>query len=82
MWLLIIYVLFVIIGAMVPLGIGYYVEIHFSSTMSLIVFRTLFFANFAISGVSLSRSWIRSPLKTSEPPRPAVGAPSGTTIER
>ena len=49
MWLLIIYVLFVIIGGMVSLAVGYYVEINFSSAMSLIVFLSLFFANFAIS---------------------------------
>jgi len=43
------YVVFVLIGAAVSIGIGYWVEIEFSSTASLIVFLALFFANFFVS---------------------------------
>ena len=50
---LILYVLFVTIGAMVSIGIGYFVEIEFSSTASLIVFLALFFANFAVSWLAV-----------------------------
>jgi hypothetical protein len=35
---LILYVVFVMIGALIATGIGYYVEIEFSSAASLIVF--------------------------------------------
>jgi hypothetical protein len=48
---LILYCLFVIIGALIAGGIGYYVEINVSSAASLIVFLALFFANFAISWI-------------------------------
>jgi hypothetical protein len=50
---LILYVLFVAIGATVSIGIGYFVEIEFSSTASLIVFLALFFANFAVSWLAV-----------------------------
>jgi hypothetical protein len=50
---LILYVLFVAIGALISIGIGYYVEIEFSSTASLIVFLALFFANFAVSWLAV-----------------------------
>jgi hypothetical protein len=50
---LILYVLFVTIGALISIGIGYYVEIEFSSTASLIVFLALFFANFAVSWLAV-----------------------------
>jgi hypothetical protein len=50
---LILYVLFVAIGATVSIGIGYFVEIEFSSTASLIVFLVLFFANFAVSWLAV-----------------------------
>ena len=43
---LILYVGFVILGAILAAGIGYYVEKHSSPTLSLIVFLSLFFANF------------------------------------
>jgi phosphate/sulfate permease len=43
---LILYVGFVIIGAIAAAGIGYYVEKHSTATISLIVFLSLFFANF------------------------------------
>jgi hypothetical protein len=36
---------------------GYYVEIEFSSTASLIVFLALFFANFAVSWLAVIWSW-------------------------
>ena len=49
---LIIYVCFVIAGAVVSAGIGYYVEKQTSSAISLIVFLTLFFANFVISWIA------------------------------
>jgi hypothetical protein len=49
MWGLIIYVTFVVIGAAVSALIGYYVEQRTSSGVGLIVFLSLFFANFVIS---------------------------------
>jgi hypothetical protein len=50
---LILYVIFVTIGALVAGVIGYYVEIEVSSTASLIVFLALFFANFAVSWIAV-----------------------------
>jgi hypothetical protein len=50
---LIMYVVFVIIGALIATGIGYWVEKEFSSTLSLIVFLALFFANFGISWLAV-----------------------------
>jgi hypothetical protein len=50
---LIMYVVFVIIGALVASGIGYWVEKEFSSTLSLIVFLAMFFANFAVSWIAV-----------------------------
>ncbi len=50
---LILYVLFVVTGALIAAGIGYYVEIHVSNTASLIVFLGLFFANFAVSWIAV-----------------------------
>jgi hypothetical protein len=50
---LILYVVFVAIGAVVSGGIGYYVERGFSSAASLIVFLTLFFANFVVSWLAV-----------------------------
>jgi hypothetical protein len=50
---LILYVIFVVIGASVSIGIGYFVEINVSSTASLIVFLALFFANFAVSWIAV-----------------------------
>jgi hypothetical protein len=50
---LILYVVFVIIGALIATGIGYWVEKEFSSTLSLVVFLALFFANFGISWIAL-----------------------------
>jgi hypothetical protein len=50
---LILYVIFVTIGALVAGVIGYYVEIEVSATASLVVFLALFFANFAVSWVAV-----------------------------
>jgi hypothetical protein len=50
---LILYVVFVAIGALVSVGIGYYIEKEVSSTASLIVFLALFFSNFAISWIAV-----------------------------
>jgi hypothetical protein len=50
---LILYVVFVITGALISTGIGYFVEIEVSSTASLIVFLALFFANFAVSWIAV-----------------------------
>ena len=50
---LILYVLFVIIGALVATGVGYWIEREFSSTLSLVVFLALFFANFAVSWIAV-----------------------------
>ena len=46
---LILYSVFITIGAVISAAIGYYVEINVSSAVSLVVFLALFFANFAIS---------------------------------
>ena len=51
MWLLIIYMVFVAIGGLISIAVGYYVESYYSSGLSLIVFLTLFFVNFAVSWV-------------------------------
>jgi len=50
---LILYVIFVVAGAVVAGIIGYYVEIEVSATASLIVFLALFFSNFAVSWVAV-----------------------------
>ena len=50
---LILYVVFVLIGAIVSIGVGYYVEKEISSTVSLVVFLTMFFANFAVSWIAV-----------------------------
>src|SRR5215469_809610 len=50
---LILYVAFVVIGALIATGIGYYVEIEFSSTAALFVFLALFFANFVVSWIAV-----------------------------
>jgi hypothetical protein len=48
---LILYVAFVVIGAFIATGIGLLIEREVSSAVSLIVFLTLFFANFVVSWV-------------------------------
>jgi hypothetical protein len=50
---LILYVAFVAIGDLIATGIGYYVEIEFSSAASLVVFLALFFANFVVSWIAV-----------------------------
>ncbi len=50
---LVLYVLFVTIGALIAGVIGYYTEIEVSPTASLVVFLALFFANFAVSWVAV-----------------------------
>jgi divalent metal cation (Fe/Co/Zn/Cd) transporter len=53
MKILILYVVFVLIGALIATGIGYYVQIEFSSAAGLIVFLALFFANFVVSWIAV-----------------------------
>jgi hypothetical protein len=50
---LLLYVVFVIIGGLISVGIGYYVEKEVSSTASLIVFLALFFSNFVVSWLAV-----------------------------
>jgi hypothetical protein len=50
---LILYVLFVLVGALISVGVGYYVEKEISSTASLVVFLAMFFANFAVSWIAV-----------------------------
>jgi hypothetical protein len=50
---LILYVAFVVIGALIAAGIGLLVEREVSSTASLIVFLALFFTNFAASWIAV-----------------------------
>ncbi len=50
---LILYVVFVLIGGAIAIGIGTFVEHEVSSTASLIVFLLLFFSNFAISWIGV-----------------------------
>lgn len=49
---LIIYVVFVLLGTALSVAIGYYVEREISSAVSLIVFLTMFFSNFAVSWIA------------------------------
>jgi hypothetical protein len=48
---LIVYVLLVVTGALVAGFIGLWVERNFGPTMSLIVFLSMFFANFAVGWI-------------------------------
>jgi divalent metal cation (Fe/Co/Zn/Cd) transporter len=50
---LVLYVVFVVIGASIAVGIGYLTEIEVSSTASLVVFLALFFANFAMAWIAV-----------------------------
>ena len=50
---LILYVVFVVAGAVVAGLIGYYVEVTISPAASLIVFLALFFTNFAASWIAV-----------------------------
>jgi NADH:ubiquinone oxidoreductase subunit 5 (subunit L)/multisubunit Na+/H+ antiporter MnhA subunit len=48
---LVLYVVFVLVGAALAVLIGYYVERQTSSAVSLIVFLTMFFANFSVAWI-------------------------------
>ena len=48
---LLLYVLFVVVGAVISAFIGIYVERQMGSVISLIVFLSMFFANFAIAWI-------------------------------
>jgi hypothetical protein len=50
---LVLYLIFVTIGALVATAIGYYVEISVSAAVSLIVFLSLFFTNFVVSWIAV-----------------------------
>ena len=50
---LVLYVLFVLIGGLVSVGVGYYVEKEISSAASLVVFLAMFFSNFAVSWIAV-----------------------------
>jgi hypothetical protein len=50
---LILYVVFVTIGGLISVGIGYYVEKEVSSAASLVVFLALFFSNFVVSWLAV-----------------------------
>jgi hypothetical protein len=50
---LVLYVIFVTIGALAATAIGYYIEVEVSAATSLIVFLTLFFANFVVSWIAV-----------------------------
>jgi hypothetical protein len=72
---LILYVVFVCIGAAISATVGYYVERQFSSALSLIVFLSMFFANFAVS-------WLVVILAMDGSLRDAQGRQSQVDIER
>ncbi len=72
---LILYLVFVVIGAVIASGIGYYIEKQFSSALSLVVFLGMFFANFAIS-------WLAVILVMDGSLRDAQGRQSQLEIER
>jgi hypothetical protein len=72
---LILYAAFVCIGAAISATIGYYVEREFGSAWSLLVFLTLFFANFAVS-------WLAVILVMDGSLRDAQGRQSQLDIER
>ena len=50
---LVLYVVFVVIGACVAGGIGYVVEKEVSANASVFVFLILFFANFVVSWIAV-----------------------------
>jgi hypothetical protein len=50
---LILYVVFVVIGAALAALLGVWLEYTFNPVVSLIVFLTLFFANFAVSWIAV-----------------------------
>ncbi|RAI41562.1 hypothetical protein [Rhodoplanes roseus] len=50
---LILYTVFVVIGAVISAVIGYYAEREISEAVGLVVFLSLFFLNFAVSWVAV-----------------------------
>jgi hypothetical protein len=50
---LLLYIVFTLIGGAISVAIGYWVEITVSSNASLVVFLTLFFANFFVSWLAV-----------------------------
>ena len=50
---LVLYVVFVLTGGLIATAVGYYVEVEFSPAASLVVFLTLFFANFVTSWIAV-----------------------------
>lgn len=50
---LILYVLFVLIGASIAAGISYYIEMYVSVAAGLITFLALFFTNFATAWLAV-----------------------------
>jgi hypothetical protein len=50
---LILYIVFVTIGAVISGVIGYYVEVNVSAAASLVVFLAMFFANFGVSWIAV-----------------------------
>jgi hypothetical protein len=71
---LIAYVTFVVIGAAISIFVGYFVERHSSPAMSLLVFLTMFFANFFVS-------WLATILVMDGSLRDAQGRASQRTAE-
>jgi hypothetical protein len=69
------YVVFVTIGSLLAVTIGYLVEPVVSMTASLIVFLTLFFANFVVS-------WIAVVLVMNGPLKDARGRAAKSDIEK
>ena len=45
---LILYVLFIAVGAVGSAFVGFYIEEHISKSLSLVVFLSMFFANFVV----------------------------------
>ena len=72
---LILYVVFVVAGAFGAAFIGTYIENHFSSALSLLVFLSLFFANFVVS-------WILTILVMDGSLRNAQGRQDQLNVER
>jgi hypothetical protein len=48
---LILYVTFVVVGVALSIGVGWVVETRTSSALGLVVFLTMFFANFAVAWI-------------------------------
>jgi hypothetical protein len=69
------YVVFATIGGLLAIAIGYLVEPLVSMTASLIVFLTLFFANFVVS-------WIAVVLVMNGPLKDVHGRPAKSDIEK